>query len=422
MTGAALRLALRRFTRRMYFRASIYAVLGIATALLAALFKPLIPESLAGLVGADSVGNLLTILASSMLAVTTFSLSIMVSAYSSASSGATPRATRLLIADSSAQNALATFIGAFLFSVVGLIALSTGVYGESGRVVLFAATVLVICVITMTLLRWIDQLSSFGRLGATIELVESVTARALADHLDDPLLGAVRGSEQAPEGATPVSARQVGYVEYVDVALLSDVAEQAGGEVHVCCRPGALTAPDDTLAWFRGPAPGQDVLDRVRAAFTMSSTRSFEQDPRYGFVVLTEIGSRALSSATNDPGTAIEVLVALRRLLCTWATAEPHPPEPRHPRVSVPAVETADLFDDIFPLLARDGAPLLEIAVHIQKCLAAVAASGRADFAAAARRQGQHALERSLAVMTFGPDRQALMKAAAWLEAAQDGA
>src|SRR5690606_27710414 len=100
-----------------------------------------------------------------------------------------------LIADSSAQSALATFIGAFLFSVVGLIALSTGVYGDSGRVVLFAATVAVIGVITLTLLRWIDQLSSFGRVGSTIRLVERVTREAMQAHLRDPWLGGVPGAE-----------------------------------------------------------------------------------------------------------------------------------------------------------------------------------------------------------------------------------
>ena len=143
MTLAQLRLAWSRSVRKMRFRATVYGLLGVAAALLGALLKPVIPERLAGAIGADSVGNLLTILASSMLAVTTFSLSIMVAAYASAANGATPRASRLLIADSSAQGALATFSGAFLFSVVGLIARSTGVYGMSstfifGKVALVA--------------------------------------------------------------------------------------------------------------------------------------------------------------------------------------------------------------------------------------------------------------------------------------------
>src|SRR3546814_17845649 len=97
-----------------------------------------------------------------MLAVTTFSLSTRVAAYGAASSGVTPRATTLVIEDTTTQNALATFIGSFLFSLVGIIALSTGAYGVQGRVLLFAVTIGVVILIVYMLLRWINHLSKLG--------------------------------------------------------------------------------------------------------------------------------------------------------------------------------------------------------------------------------------------------------------------
>ena len=57
-----LRLALRRVVRRMRFRATVYALFGMGAALLGALVRPWIPDGVAGIAGADSVGNLLTIL------------------------------------------------------------------------------------------------------------------------------------------------------------------------------------------------------------------------------------------------------------------------------------------------------------------------------------------------------------------------
>jgi uncharacterized membrane protein len=50
----------------------------------------------------------------------------VVSAYSGATSNITPRAVLLLIDDTTAQNALATVLGSFLFAIVGVITLSTG--------------------------------------------------------------------------------------------------------------------------------------------------------------------------------------------------------------------------------------------------------------------------------------------------------
>jgi len=61
-----------------------------------------------------------------------FSVSTMVAAYGAATSNVTPRATRLLMEDNTSQNVLGTFIGSFLFSLVGIIALGTGLYGAAG--------------------------------------------------------------------------------------------------------------------------------------------------------------------------------------------------------------------------------------------------------------------------------------------------
>ena len=154
---------LRKWSRHIWIRASLVSLAAVAIAVLAALAAPYIPADIQIKLAADSVGGILVILASSMLAVTTFSLSIMVSAYSSATSNVTPHSIKLLLSDSVAQNTLATFIGSFLFSIVGIIGLAAGLYSDSGRIILFAATLAVILIITTALLRGIEQL---GKLSA----------------------------------------------------------------------------------------------------------------------------------------------------------------------------------------------------------------------------------------------------------------
>ncbi|AGN83077.1 Predicted membrane protein (DUF2254) [Pseudomonas putida] len=168
-----------RVTKRLWFRATLFSLLGVATALIAVVLKDFIPASLPARIGADAVDKILGIIASSMLAVTIFSLSTMVAAYGAASTGVTPRATTLVMEDTTTHNALATFIGSFLFSLVGLIALSTGVYGDQGRVLLFAVTIAVVILIVYTLLRWIDHLSRLGRVGETIDRVERAAIEAI---------------------------------------------------------------------------------------------------------------------------------------------------------------------------------------------------------------------------------------------------
>lgn len=69
--------------------------LGVLAAVAAAVAERYLPWRFSGSIGADAVDSILTIMATSMLAVTTFSLSIMTSAYGSATNTVTPRATIL---------------------------------------------------------------------------------------------------------------------------------------------------------------------------------------------------------------------------------------------------------------------------------------------------------------------------------------
>ena len=88
-----LRWLITELARHLWVRASVFAVAGILTAIAAIALAPLIPADWSGKIGAASIGNVLQILASSMLAVTTFSLATMVAAL------LTPPARVLVITD-----------------------------------------------------------------------------------------------------------------------------------------------------------------------------------------------------------------------------------------------------------------------------------------------------------------------------------
>lgn len=85
---------LKRLLKRMWVRSALFCAAAVLTAGCSFLIAPVIPEHVARAIGADSVDSVPTVLASSMLAVTTFSLATMVSGYSSASSSTSPRSTR----------------------------------------------------------------------------------------------------------------------------------------------------------------------------------------------------------------------------------------------------------------------------------------------------------------------------------------
>ena len=90
-------------------------------------------------------------------------------------------------------------------------------------------------------------------------------------------------------------------------------------------------------------------------------------------------------------------------LLAIWA-GEDDEIEPRFPEVWVPDLDIAELFDDIFVPIARDGAGVVEVQVRLQKALAALARTGDPRFVENARRQSEQALERAALAMDFPND------------------
>ncbi len=421
---------LLQISRQVWVRATAFSVLGIVTALIALVVKRYIPADLPAKIGSDAVDSLLTIIATSMLSVTIFSLSTMVSAYASATSNVTPRATRLLVEDTTAQNALATFIGSFLFSLVGIIVLKTGLYGDQGRVVLYVVTLLVIVLIVLMLLRWTDYVLRLGRVLPTSERVEEASSRAMKLRRDAPNLGGVARRDDAddhdvPKDAIPVFAERFGYVQHIDMRALQEAGESLDCSIHVDALPGRLVDTVLPLCFMTGssitgdPINGSNpdsIIKDVRNAFTVTDARSFDQDPRFGMCVLSEIASRALSSAINDPGTAIDITARGTRVLAIWADPDNAQAadgnKVKFPRVHVPSLKLEELFDDFYTPIARDGAGIVEVGLHILKSLHALSRIGGGRYTSAAIHHAHQVVARSESAMTLADDIDRIRRAA----------
>jgi uncharacterized membrane protein len=381
-----------RTRERLWFKPLLVSLLSVGAVFLAHYVDGLdladdVPE-----VDAETNETLLSIMASSMLVIATFAVASMVSAYASASNTATPRTFPLVISDDDSQNALSGFIGAFIYSIVALVAVKDGYFGKSGQFVLFALTMLVFAWVVFVFVRWVDRIARLGRLGNVIEKVEAAAAASLDRRRDCPTL---RGRELEGEASgASVYSEHVGYVHRVDVKALQEIAEKAGSQIALTALPGTFVTPDRALLCVSGG--GEIDRDALRAAFRIGDKRVYDEDPRFGLIVLSEIAARALSPAVNDPGTAINIIGAFVRLFQRWIEP-PHPnDEPAlYERVNVPRISVGDMFDDAFVAIARDGAGMIEVQVRLQKAFRALAAMDDAALELAAVAHSKAALARA---------------------------
>lgn len=395
----------RRTRHSLWFMPALGGALASFAALAAVLINGVVPDTDSiPEIDQETLDSLLEVIASSMLAVTTFSLSILVAAFASASNGATPRATALVMQDRSTQTAIASFIAAFIFAVIAKVALGLGYYDAASRLVMFLATALVLIYLIVVLIRWVGALSQLGRLANTLAKAEDAARDALAEYFAQPLMGAGRACPVADDGL-PVRPTSVGSVQEIDVGAIDSAAQRHGGRVHVQVRPGAFVSTASVIATVHDSDDPHALQEAVTDAFTVGRGRSYGQDPRYGLLVLSEIAQRALSPAVNDPGTAIEVLNALARLLLA---PRPDPIDPPYARVAMVPLDVRDLVTEPMRPIARDGAGSIEVGIRLQSVLGAIAACHHGEISGAAREAASVARDRARRALTEPSDIAAL--------------
>ncbi|CAN5452062.1 DUF2254 domain-containing protein [soil metagenome] len=408
---------LQRLMRKTWVRCMLFSLFALLAVGLAMLLGPSIPEDVALKLGSDSIESLLNILAASMLTVAIFSASTMVSSFSAVASSATPRASQLLIQDTTIQNTLATFIGAFLYSVIALIGLNAQIYGDGGRLVLFGFTIVILLLVVIVLLRWIDYLSVLGRMGETIRRVETATLKAMTQRLSRPYMGA-RPQPEGAAGLHTVFAPETGFVQHVSMDLLQACTEEDGDMLHLHVLPGAFVEP--SVALVSSDRPVDEARRKaICNAVLIGSSRTFDHDPRFGLVVMGEIATRALSPGINDPGTALDVMATSVRVLVRWVEQlredgeDGEPAEVEFDRVTAPALREAGMLEDVFMPLARYGETAVEVGVTLQRALASIRRLDHPAFKQGTEELSRYAIERAAHAGLLDADVQQLREAAA---------
>jgi uncharacterized membrane protein len=286
-------------------------------------------------------------------------------------------------------------------------------YGDTGRFVLLGFTIYVLGYLILALLRWIDTLSKLGRMSHTITTVESAALPPLRNWHLEPALGGRNDAPMDMPSGVRIHGERSGFLQYIDIATLQQQETEHEGLLHVRVRPGDYVAPSSILAVLEATkAPDASALRTMAQTFVVSRDRTEEQDPRFGLVILSEIAQRALSPAVNDPGTAVLVVGVLTRLLIdgTHDNPDEERPDVRHDRVTVVPVDPDALLRDVFEPIARDGAPMLEVGLALQRAMSLVAANTQAPLNEAAQKEAVRAMDHAQQGLRLERERETLLR------------
>ncbi|MDD2475334.1 MAG: DUF2254 domain-containing protein [Dysgonamonadaceae bacterium] len=404
---------LSRLSDKLYFKPLVFCLFSIGGALIAHLADDTFLTDIVPDIQKDSLDDLLSTLANSMLVIAIFAVGSMLSAFAAASATATPRSFKLVVADDVSQNALSIYIGSFIFSIVASVAFKNGYYGKAGYFVLFVLTLTVFLLVIVTFLRWVQRISKLGRLGYTIKKIEDVTAKIFEKRIKAPRLGGSPIIDRVDKGI-PLYSEEIGYIQYVNMENLQVWAEQLKVIVTLTCMPGSFISPDKTLAFI--VSGKKDISfkekEKLSKAFIIGRNRSFYNDPRFGLIALSEIASRALSPGINDPGTAVAIINSYVRLFALWFKKDisGNIPKVKYTRIEVPDIQPADLFEDAFRPIARDGASNIEVMIRMQKAFTSIYSFTSDEVKEITLMNARHAFERAEIAIDYKVDLDDLKK------------
>lgn len=233
------------------------------------------------------------------------------------------------------------------------------------------------------MLRWL------GTRPRSVRFVTDRVARETERAIDRMMPEAIdaRPFPEAPppalfKGGTTLCADSSGYVRYIDTRRLVWLAKMLGTVVRVERRVGQFVAagtPLMSLSSSRTPAPleREELLD----VFDLGPVRTLEQDVEFGVQQLVGIALKALSPAVNDPGTALNCIDQLGRLLVRVAARRPAPTALYRPpgalRVTLPPMPFARLLDAAFTQVRLYGRGDVAVCLGLLHALGGIASTTR---------------------------------------------
>jgi uncharacterized membrane protein len=313
---------------------------------------------------ADDARALLISISSTVVTVIALVLGLTVVALQLSSTQFSPRLLRNFLRDRPTQIVLSAYIATFVYSAGGLftVGLEGGVRTEAYPRLAVSVAIVLLFVSLGMVVYFADHLVHSIQIDAINRRVQRNTLRAIAEE-EIPRVGET--APPIPEWAVPLVGRKSGYIQTVYPQLLLPLVSDA--DVTICLRRkiGEHVVEGTVIGWIWAPSPDHPAPPAERFEVALDADvrigfeRTIEQDIAFGIRQQIDIGCKALSSAINDPYTAVQAIDHLA-VVCSDLAVRPLGAKvltgpDGHGQVIVPGNTFADYIFFIGGLFGRYG-------------------------------------------------------------------
>jgi uncharacterized membrane protein len=324
----------------------------------------------------------LSTIAASIMTVVSIVFAILLMTLTLASMQFSPRILLSFVKDRVTQWTLGIFLGTFAYCMAALPAARSFPRPFAPVATVTCAMLLaVICV--AWLIFFIHHISQAISVNHIVDRIARETEGVIDDIMPDSERYAYEPEGVPFDGNKPevaVASVVSGYIRYVDTERLLYLARVFKLRLRILRRVGHFV-PAGVALFSAAPADRLDPerVRELRATFDIGPTRTLQQDVEFGVIQIVDIALKAISSAVNDPSTAITCVDQLGRILIRFVSRNSPASllcDPPHVvRVIVPWIGAESLLDTAFEQIRHYSASDIAVSLRLLRALDDIAST-----------------------------------------------
>jgi uncharacterized membrane protein len=324
---------------------------------------------------------ILSSIATSIMTVVSIVFAILLMTLTLASTQFSPRILINFVRDRTTQWTLGVFLGTFAYCMGALPAARALPHPFVPAATVTGAMVLAVFSVGW-LIYFINHISQSISVNHIIDRIARETELVIDECMPYP-----RGSFVLPDRIEPLPPpdgsilnRQSGYIRYVDIDRLIELAKECRVSLHLERRVGQFVPAGVPLMRVskpeRVPAANTSYL---LAAVDLGPTRTMQQDFEFGVIQIVDIALRAMSPAVNDPSTAVSCVDHLSRIMIRWVGRMPPPSHHYGPphvlRLFMPWMSLEGLLDTAFEQIRHYAAADAAVTLRLMRAFNDIASA-----------------------------------------------